>query len=401
MKSIGILILFLFVFRCFCFGQDDTLKARILLIGDTGLLTNGKHPVVDADTSIHNFKYDAFKYDKKGFKPSIFYSNEDRIYVGLGYEFLHHEWSKEPFASKQLIDVHYSISQSAFSVNYDGLFPKLIGKWDFEMKANYDAVRWTHFFGLGNETPFTVNDIYYYTTRTREAIINPGVVRNFGMNTVNISGFYQNITVVDDTDRFLNKTFSISHPQIFKSTSFGGLQVGYTFKTLNDSVVPTKGFIFSIAAAGVRNLDAPSKSFAKYAGNVQLYVPLVSKFSFVVRAGAATVSGSPEFYQYVSIGGPTLRGFRRDRFWGKTSFYNTNDLRFITKIKSKFFNGKAGVLVFFDNGRVWLPSENSDTWHTGYGAGIVLAPFNKILADVTYGISNEEKLIQLRISKYF
>jgi hypothetical protein len=48
-----------------------------------------------------------------------------------------------------------------------------------------------------------------------------------------------------------------------------------------------------------------------------------------------------------------------------------------------------------------MPSEKSDKFHTGYGAGILLAPFNKIFAGITYSISEEFRLIQLRISKPF
>ena len=55
----------------------------------------------------------------------------------------------------------------------------------------------------------------------------------------------------------------------------------------------------------------------------------------MLRTGAATVTGNPEFYQYASIGGaPNMRGFKRDRFWGKTAFWNTHDLRFISNIKT-------------------------------------------------------------------
>ena len=38
---------------------------------------------------------------------------------------------------------------------------------------------------------------------------------------------------------------------------------------------------------------------------------------------------------------------------------------------------KAGIFAFFDDGRVWIPNENSQTLHTAYGAGIMFAPFYK------------------------
>jgi len=102
------------------------------------------------------------------------------------------------------------------------------------------------------------------------------------------------------------------------------------------------------------------------------------------------------------VGGPeSLRGFKRERFWGKTSFYNNNELRYITNIKTHVLNAKAGLLVFFDDGRVWIPNEKSNTLHTAYGAGIMLAPFNKFCGTITYGISKESNLIQIKINKLF
>jgi outer membrane translocation and assembly module TamA len=100
-------------------------------------------------------------------------------------------------------------------------------------------------------------------------------------------------------------------------------------------------------------------------------------------------------------GGQTIRGYRRERFWGNTTFYNSNTLRFINDVHSYLFNGKLGVVAFFDNGRVWMPSQKSNTLHTGYGAGILIAPFNKIAADITYSISEESRMIQLRVFKPF
>ena len=94
-----------------------------------------------------------------------------------------------------------------------------------------------------------------------------------------------------------------------------------------------------------------------------------------------------------------VRGFIRDRFRGKTSFYNSNELRFITNFRSYIMNGKIGLVAFYDEGKVWMPSQTSKTWHTGYGGGILFSPFNIMLFDVTYGISKEDKLIQVRVRK--
>ena len=158
--------------------------------------------------------------------------------------------------------------------------------------------------------------------------------------------------------------------------------------------------MFYAGAAYTQSIDEMSKGFASYNSILQLYVPLVHKLSLSIRSGVASVSGTPEFYQHASIGGSiNLRGFRRDRFWGKTAFYNDNEIRYITDFKTYIMTGKCGLIAFFDNGRVWMPEERSDTWHFGYGGGIMLAPFNKVNLSLTYGVSDDAKLIQIRLNR--
>jgi len=74
----------------------------------------------------------------------------------------------------------------------------------------------------------------------------------------------------------------------------------------------------------------------------------------------------------------------------KTNNYETQN------INSYFFRGKGGLVAFFDDGRVWLPGETSNTLHTGYGGGILIAPFNFVFFDITYGISKETTQLQIR-----
>ena len=60
----------------------------------------------------------------------------------------------------------------------------------------------------------------------------------------------------------------------------------------------------------------------------------------------------------------------RERFYGKTNFYNNNELRWIKNTHNYLFAGRIGLLAFVDNGRIWQPLELSDKWHTAYGVRI-------------------------------
>lgn len=362
---------------------------------------NGQNikPRFSNDTGVNSYVFRSFKYDKHGIKPTFFYSDEDRFYLGLGYGWEHHKWRKNPYAFKQDISAHYSISQRAFSLTYKGLFPEAIGKFNLALLGNLDAVRWKNFYGLGNETLLTTQDKDYNRMQTREAIGSIGLNRTFGNSFVALNAFYNSVEIINDEDRYVAKQIAPGDFKTFNPKNFAGAAFTYYFQSLNDKAVPTKGITLAGNASFTQNVNETDLSFWTYGGKIQLYIPLVSKFSLAISSGATTVSGDPEFYQYPSIGGGMdLRGFQRQRFYGKTAFWNSNELRFISDLHTYILNGKAGLLAFVDDGRVWIPQEKSSIWHVGYGGGILLAPFNKILFDVTYGFSDEDTVLQLRLN---
>ncbi len=355
------------------------------------------------DSAVHVYNYLYFLPDKKGLIPHFGYNDADRFFVGARYQFLDHKWRKLPFASRQSLDVDYSIPQKAFSSTYTGLFPELFGKWDLNAKANYDMERWINFFGLGNETSFKTTEIDFYRLRTEEAMANLGVSRKFNKSRLSIAGFYQRVKVMPDTARFISKSGLALTPNIFEADNFAGAQVKYSFADVKDSVLPQKGFTFSLLAKHTQNLKTTEKSFQTFSGDLQFFIPLIPKISLAIKTGASTITGGkPLFYQYPSIGESyDLRGFRRERFSGESTFYGNTELRYIKNVRSYIFNGQAGLMAFVDNGRVWLPGENSSKMHTAYGAGILLAPFNLVSASVTYGVSKEIKIVQLRLGILF
>jgi outer membrane translocation and assembly module TamA len=82
-------------------------------------------------------------------------------------------------------------------------------------------------------------------------------------------------------------------------------------------------------------------------------------------------------------------------------FYHNQELRMIFNVRNKVFNGKSGLVGFYDRGRVWQPGEDSDTWHAGYGGGVFLSLFNKIILSLSYGISKEDQVTHAYFGFYF
>ena len=101
--------------------------------------------------------------------------------------------------------------------------------------------------------------------------------------------------------------------------------------------------------------------------------------------GKAIFDDNYEFYQAVTVGGDTdLRGFRNQRFSGKSALYQSTDLRWnLGKVKNGFAPIRYGVFGGFDYGRVWVPNEVSDKWHQAYGGGIWINGVNLVTGQLS------------------
>jgi hypothetical protein len=360
---------------------------------------------LSSDTGVHSFKWDGqLKYDRKYIKPIVFYNNEDRIYAGLAFTSKKYSWRKDPIASIQYFDVKYSIPQNALSTTYESVFTELIGKWNLVSHVNYDAVRWTNFFGLGNNTIRITDDRDYYRMRSREFFATAGLERIIRKkHLISFMPHFQMVDVINDTARFVSKTLGGAEPKgLFEMQRYAGAGIRYVFQATNNLFLPTKGIGFSLAAEYTANLKDRSKSFGRYASEVKIYVPVSRKLGFTFKGGGSTMTGTPDFYQYNRIGGSrTLRGHQRDRYYGTSTFYNQNELRWITDARTFLFNGKFGIFGLYDIGRVWIENEKSDIWHASVGGGVIVSVFNKITFAGSYAISKDDRQVNMIILKPF
>jgi hypothetical protein len=358
---------------------------------------------ISSDTAINRYDYKYFNYNRKGIIPQIFYNNDDRIYAGLGFISVKQKWRKDPFANTHYVDVKYSFPQKGFSSTYYSTFRHLIGKWDLNSYANFDQIRWTNFYGLGNESQLLSKDRDFYRIRSEEFIGRIGVDRVIkNQHRFYINGFIQTYKTLNDTDRYLAKQTAVNVLPSRITNQYAGAELGYVYQNINDSVLPTKGVAFNLHGSYIDDIQRSKGSIEKYGAETNIYLPVTRKFSFLFRAGGTTLSGNPQFYQYNKIGGSeTLRGYQRNRFYGNSTAFSQNDLRFITNFRSRVFNGKIGVFGLFDAARVWLDGESSNTWHTAVGGGIILSPFNRVSISAAYAKSGEDANIHVRIMKPF
>jgi hypothetical protein len=351
----------------------------------------------------HFYDYRAFAYDNKGTVKSLMYNRRDRVYARFGYQIQRQHWRKYPFGFDHTLYTNFSLSQGAFSFGYEGIITQFPGNWNLLLNANYDAVVDVHFFGVGNETERSISDDRYYRLRRRDFIGSIGLGRNFwSYHQVNIHAYYNYLDFIIDKNTFVDDHFSSFKPENFERKHYVGLHANYLFEKWDDPVLPTRGAGFSASVSTAHNLKEQDLSVVQYMASMGFSIPLMKQVSLNIKAGGASLEGKPEFFQLNYLGGSRLlRGYVRERFYGKTVFSNANELQWARDFKSFFWNGKIGLIAHYDLGRVWMPDEESSIWHAGYGGGVILVPFNKMTFAATYSFSKEDRVLHIRVGRFF
>jgi hypothetical protein len=137
--------------------------------------------------------------------------------------------------------------------------------------------------------------------------------------------------------------------------------------------IRAEGFFVPKAWDVTANFGGLDGSVAGYVGSRTLVL--------AARAGGRVLWGSYPWFESASISGDSggigstggVRGYYDGRFRGDSSLYGNAELRWwIGHRKKAVLPLRWGVTAFGESGRVWYAGEDSKTWHTGYGAGLLV-----------------------------
>jgi hypothetical protein len=358
----------------------------------------------DSLKNVYNRK--AFSYD--WFAPVIMpgYNVDDGFITGAGFIFKKKQFGKTPYGSMQTIAGNYASATSSYSVWYKGIFKEFIGKADLHLAAKYNSPRYSrNYYGMGNETVISeeANKDYYYV-RMSQVSISSSMYRQLGTkHTLSFGSEFQAVNLEENDGRYVSTEDAKIDSATFDKKKYANFQLGYEFNTIDNALFPRDGFKIYAGGRFTQNIDENDKHFIQLFSEASLFAS-AGRFTLATRSGAATIIGDDyEFFQAHTIGGLNyLRGYHKDRFAGKTSVYHNTELRFsLSNLNMYITKGTWGLLAFADHGRVWIPGEESNTWHHGYGGGLWFLPFNKMALTATYGVSKEDKLVSIKAGFQF
>lgn len=360
---------------------------------------------------VNNYNRKAFKYNFFGPLASVEFNIDDGLFLGGGVMARTQGFRKEPYATQHTFTANYAFATASYHFRYRADFTDVIGKLDLSLDADLKQPNYVNnFFGLGNETTYTLPEdgITYYRVRFGQGIIKTLLRKKLNENAnIYFGPTFQSIQVERTKGRFIEDTAlnGLDGNSIFKQKYYGGVNAGIRVDKRDSKMLPTTGFVFGLEGEANKGFGKFSSNFGYISSALSLYwtFRLPARVTLATRFGGGLSLGKYEFFQAQILGGNTnLRGFRKTRFAGESALYQNTELRIkLFSFRSYLFPAQVGIIGFNDVGRVWQDGEKSSTWHHGYGGGVYLAPLNQLVISFMYGFSKEDNLPLVRAGFLF
>ncbi|TXN38106.1 phosphoesterase [Flagellimonas hymeniacidonis] len=335
------------------------------------------HNINDYDTNTYEFL--KIKASNNQFLPTIGFNPDDGLRIGFTNTYTFNGFRQNPFTQQHTINAAYYFATNGFDLGYNGEFANVFENVNLELNAHFTSPNFSiNFFGLGNETPNNDDELELDFNRVKIETIKfaPSLVwRGYLGSKFRLGVSYENYDVEETEGRFIEGFFTDAGRDT--QQDFFGVDAEYGYSNTDNEAFPTMGMSFSLHGGYKTNLQDSDRAFGFIIPSLSIDHQLCSNGRLVLATklkGHFNIGDDFEFYQGASIGANNgLRGFRFQRFTGKTAYFQNTDLRYsFRKRQTGLLPVTPGIFGGFDYGRVWLPQDSSDIWHTSYGGGFFL-----------------------------
>jgi hypothetical protein len=289
---------------------------------------------------------------------------------------------KSPWATQQRITALYSTGYKNFRLAYAGQRRLTAKSVVARLDLNASAIENNNYYGFGNDTEELSTDLYRTETNTLSAF--PSLrLEPSRKALVFLGAELKGVNSTKDEESL------VEQEQPYGAGQFGeiALRAGFEFDSRN-RLAPAAGLTPAEQTAasdghkvtGVRltgegfympkALDV-EEGFGGVEGDLAAYVGNRT-ISLAARVGGRTLFGRYPWFESAFIGGShSVRAYRWNRFRGDSSLYGNLELRLWSRATTPILPIRLGLVAYADSGRVWYEGEESDTWHSGFGGGLL------------------------------
>jgi hypothetical protein len=369
--------------------------------------------------------------------PVVGYQPTDGFLLGLGVRFQVPGFRYRPYAATHTVSANVATTTGGVAASYVGRMRGALGRFDLAVDALASTPRYArNFYGLGNGSPDVPGDLARVDLARAQARFGLGTVVGQGARfvfgpTVRYAdaGEPDPLPLVppsppsDDPAPAVDPARALAavQPDQFEAQTHGGAFARLELSTANRPVNPISGVRLGVEGAVQAGLVGTAETYGRVGGEAAAYLPLgVSpQVTLALRGGAETLVGDYPFFDAAVLGGAgSLRGYRRERFAGRTAASASAELRTkLFDLDTYLLPLDVGVLGFADAGRVWadVPDcldvlsadvcdnpavaidladpDAGDGLQLGYGGGLWIGLLDRAVLNLSVGASDEATLV--------
>ena len=363
------------------------------------------------DTLVNSYNFLGYKYNFSSFFGTLGYNPDDGFMIGPTFKLINQGFRKTPYKSMHQFKSLYAFSTNAFSLKYNNEFISVFGKktdliTNIELRGKNNT---SNFFGYG------VNSMYDKTKEGKFKFYRIRYnLRDFALQLrhrfsdkvmVELGPSYEHYSM--DSAEDLNQkrnviintaTSGLNPATLFEDQAYIGAKLSLIIDTRNNKVLPEKGVNWITTLKQLNGLtDKSYNNVTRLNSDFTFYLKLIpDRLVFANRMGFGVTMGADgfEFYQAQYLGSDdNLRGFRKERFAGRSKFYNQAEFRLrLANLRTYLFPASFGMFAFVDAGRVWVKNDTDNKILTGFGGGFWFAPLRRLLIRVSYAVSSEDHI---------
>ncbi|MGB5553188.1 MAG: ShlB/FhaC/HecB family hemolysin secretion/activation protein, partial [Flavobacteriaceae bacterium] len=326
----------------------------------------------------NTFHWRYFKPNTNVFVPTAGFRTDDGLFLGAKDTYTNEGFNGNPFRQKHTLTAKYYFNFRAAELKYVGVFANIFPKWNFELDGHVTSDRYiNNFFEFGNETVNNEDSVGrdFYRARVQQTKLSAGIA----YHTLKFRTLFESYETEQVNDRLF--TPGNFDTQVFDRQNYTGAETSLYYYNDDADDFPTKGLYVSLMGGYKQNISLMENRFGYFGANLKVVRRLIPSGDLVLATELAyrtNIGNNYFFYHAPSIGGDNgLRGFRDERFTGRSYFYQSTDLRvrlkhYVTAVTPV----TIGLYGGFDYGRVWQPDESSNVWHTSQGIGLWVGTAN-------------------------
>ena len=304
------------------------------------------------------------------------YNPDDGYRAGLQYVYQVNSFQQNPFSRRHSLNVGYYFDSDSFDISYEGEIANIRNTLNLSLGGRFTSPTYVvNYFGYGNETINPEDELGFDHNRVQiqTLMAKAGLLRNSNFGSFfKLQGRFEAIRVNNEIPGLTN----ISRTDKTENFDpYGTLEGIYNYRSFDNPRNPTIGMMFDLNTGVTGNFDNLKRVFGYLKTRLGFYNSLTTNKKWVLKTNvrAKFNFGSQfEFFQGINLGANSgLRGFREERFTGKSSLVGSADVRYsFDEFKVGLIPLQVGLYGGADLGRVWTPEFDSEKWHNSYGGGL-------------------------------